>query len=334
MKLSRRLFIAAAVAATMASAPATAQIKWDLAHVFGPTDQAGVAAEYFAKLVKEKTKGQIEVTIHHAGALGYKCLDHLDLVADGGLVIASICTAFHSGVHPIFSINTMPFLVQKPEDAKHFHASVQRAYNEVYRSFNQFELYSSPNPPSGLWAKRPILSAADLKNWKLRVYDVNGLKTFIRAGAAAIQLAWSDVVPALSTSTIDGVLTGADAGFASGFQDYLNHFIYVNFAIPWGTTNINFDTWNALSPELQKAVKEAGDETTAMSWKRMETILIEKNNADMRSAGVTVIEDPPKAFLDFLQEAGKPALDELLEKLGPDGPAMLDDFYRRIGKKK
>ena len=333
MKLSRKLFIAAAVAATLVSAPAKAQIKWDLAHVFGPMDQAGVAAEYFAKLVKEKTKGQIEVTVHHAGSLGYKCLDHLNLVADGGLDIASICTAFHSGVHPIFSINTMPFLVQKPEDAKHFHAAVQRVYNEVYRSYNQFELYSTPNPPSGLWAKRPILSAEDLQNWKLRVYDVNGLKTFKLAGAAAIQLAWSDVVPALATSTIDGVLTGADAGVASSFPDYLNHFIYVNFAIPWGTTNINLDTWNALSPELQKAVKEAGEETTEMSWTRMETILIEKNNKDMRAAGVTVIENPPQKFLDFLQNAGKPALDQLLAKLGPDGPAMLDDFRQRIGQK-
>ena len=44
--------------AAVASAPATAQIKWDLAHVFGPTDQAGVAAEYFAKLVKEKPRGK------------------------------------------------------------------------------------------------------------------------------------------------------------------------------------------------------------------------------------------------------------------------------------
>ena len=109
--------------------------------------------------------------------------------------------------------------------------------------------------------------------------------------------------------------------------------MYVNFAIPWGTTNINLDTWNALSPELQKAVKEAGAETTEMSWKRMETILIEKNNKDMRAAGVTVIENPPQEFLDFLQKAGKPALDELLVKLGPNGPAMLDDFRRRIGQK-
>lgn len=69
-----------------------------------------------------------------------------------------------------------------------------------------------------------------------------------------------------------------------------------------------------------------------MSWKRMETILIEKNNKDMRAAGVTVIESPPQEFLDFLQNAGKPALDQLLEKLGPDGPAMLDDFRQRIGQ--
>jgi TRAP-type C4-dicarboxylate transport system substrate-binding protein len=332
MRLCYHLLLATGISAGLALAPVSAQIKWDLPHVFGPTDQAGVAAEHFAKLVNEKTNGQIEITVHHAGALGYKCIDHLDLIRDGGLPLGHICTSFHSGVHPIFSINTMPFMVQKPADAVQFHAAVQPVYDRVYRQHNQFELYSAPNPPSGLWAKKPILAAADLKNWKLRTYDVNGLKTFKRAGAAAIQLAWSDVVPALSTGTIDGVLTGADAGFASGFNDYLNHFIYVTFAIPWGTTNINLDVWNALTPALQKAVKEAGDETRKMSWDRMVATLIPKNNREMRAAGMTIIEDPPQALLDFLQEAGKPARDELLQKLGADGKAIMADYNRRVGK--
>lgn len=311
-------------------APANAQIQWDLPQAFGASDQAGVAAEYFAEKVSEKTNGEIQITVHHAGALGYDCADHFELVESGALPVASICTSFASGYSPIFKIVTLPFLVQKPEHARLLHEAANAVWDGVLREHGQFELAATPNTPSGIWASEAIDSVTKLQNFKLRTYDPNGLATFQAIGAAPVNMSFGDVLPALSTGTIDGVLTGADAGLSSGFNDYLDHFIEINFAIPWNTITINNEIFESLSPEHQQAVLEAGRETNEMSWSRMETTLLGDSRKKMRDSGVTVIEQPPQEFLDALQEAGRPIWGEWVAEMGAPGEEIISTYQSLV----
>ena len=55
----------------VASTTAIAQtIKWDMTEAFPPTSISGIAAGDFARLVKEKSGGKIEITVHYSGSLG------------------------------------------------------------------------------------------------------------------------------------------------------------------------------------------------------------------------------------------------------------------------
>jgi TRAP-type C4-dicarboxylate transport system substrate-binding protein len=324
MKLKTAL-AGAAIGVALIATPAAATIEWDLASVFAPTSADGIAAQHFADLVREKTGGEIDITIHFSGALGYKCPDLLGVVETGALPLASICTTQLGGHNPFFLASTLPFMINTAEDARLYRDSYIDLVEEAYGAHNQVVLYSYPNTPAGLWAKEDKPTPEALKNWKLRTFDANSLSTMRNAGTAAVNLPWTDVVPALSTGAIDGVFTASDAGFASNFNDYLSHFIAVNGAIGIAEATINADVLAGLSPELREAVLEAGRETTDFAFERM-VALVGETFDKMRAAGMTVVEEPSDALMTHLREAGQPVVDAWIEKTGDEGRGMLDAY--------
>ena len=324
------ILMAAAAALSLAAGAAQAQQhKWDFATAFAPKTADGVAVAHFVDRVHEKSGGQIAITIHYSASLGYKCPQHLELVESGAVPLATICGDMLGGTEPVFQVTTLPFMARVPKHFRALRESALPQITEVYRKYNQIPLFMYSNTPAGIWAKKPVTTIDSLKNWKVRVWDKNGLDTFTNAGAAAVAMPWVDVLPALSTGTIEGVATAGEAGFRSKFNDYMDHFMTVNFAAGVTEGTINMDTWNDLSPELQQAVKEAGEETTKFAFERMER-LVNETYRDMRAAGMTVIEEFSDEFISHLSNAGKPVIDNWLERMGPDGQTILTEFHRRV----
>ena len=68
MRTSAALALGAALAIPGTALAQT--IKWDMAEAFTATSLAGQASGDFARLVKEKSGGRIEVTVHYNGSLG------------------------------------------------------------------------------------------------------------------------------------------------------------------------------------------------------------------------------------------------------------------------
>ena len=322
--------MAAAVALFLSAGIAEAQQhKWDFATAFAPKTADGVAVAHFVDRVHEKSGGEIEITIHYSASLGYKCPQHMELVESGAVPLATVCADMLGGTEPVFLVTTLPFMAEEPQHFRLLREAALPYMEKVYTNYNQKHIFMYSNTPAGIWAKKPITSADDLTNWKLRVWDKNGLDTFTNAGAAAVAMPWVDVLPALSTGTIEGVATAGEAGFRSKFNDYLSHFMTVNFAAGVGEATINLDTWNSLSPELQQAVQEAGDETTRFAFARMER-LVNETYGEMRAAGMTVIEEFSDEFIDHLKAAGRPVVDSWLERMGADGEAILAEYQRRV----
>lgn len=316
------------LAVALVAGTADAKVKWDMAAVHPPTSAPGLAHGDFVKMIKERTKGEIEITVHYSGALGYQCLDHLELVEKGAVPIARQCTNYLSGYNPVFSISTVPFILNKAQDARILSEVANPYLQKAYDKHNQLILYGFSNTPGGLWAKEPKTTVESLKNWKLRAFDENSLKTFKEAGTAAVSIPFSDVIPALSTGAIGGVLTAGDAGFKAKFSEFLRFFIEINFSASFGEATLNKDVFNKLPKNLQQALIDTGRETTKRAYDRMES-LVGDSYKEMRAAGVTVIDNPPKPFMDHLHKAGAVVRAEWLKKMGPDGQALLDNFNKR-----
>ncbi len=319
MKSQSRLigaaFTALALAFGSVSVAMSQEVKWDMPNEYGETSVSGEADKIFAERLAKNSGGRIDITNHFGGSLGYKSKDHWAAVEDSAVPIASTYTGVFTGFDPIFLLNNMPFMATNPTQSKALIDAARPYYAEAFAKGNQILLLTEPWSPVGIWSKQPINSADDMKGLKIRTYDKNGTITLQNIGAAAIQMSWADVVPALSTNTIEAVLTSEEGGLSAKFQEFLDHFHYVNFTMGSNMVHMNKDVFDALPEDLQKIVldtaKEVEDELWAASQDR-----IDLNVKRLADANVTAITDVPDAFIVELKTAGQQAVDEWRALMG------------------
>jgi len=326
MKTIIRATIVAA-AASLVCANATAQIKWDMANEYNDTSIHAEGDKLFSSTLEKLTNGEIKITHHFGGSIGFKSKDQLDAVADGALPIANTYVGPLGGIDPMFLLPSLPFLAKTSTEARKLLDVARPEYDKVFAANNQKLLYASPWPPSGIWAKQAVGSTEALTGLKIRTYDANGTITLKQADAAPIQLSWADVVPQLSTGGIQAVLTSAEGGTNAKFWEHLSHFTEVNYAMPLNMVHINLDTWNGLSKPQQDAVMKASLAAENHVWQSVDA-RVAQNYKDMKAAGMTVVSDVDTAFLDSLNKAGSKARAEWLSKTGAKGQAILDKYMK------
>lgn len=317
----------------LAGNPATAQDKvwkWDMPDTFSRTSSDGVADQLFAKLVKEKTDGRIIITNHFDGSLGYRGVDILNAVQDGAVPVARHAPSYYGGFDGMFLLSTLPFLIEKPEDVDTMARVIEPYIADTFADYNQVIVSTGLFPPSGLWSKDGVNSLEELQGLKVRAFDLNSLETFTAAGAAAINMNWGDVIPALSTGAIEGVVTSADLGNASGMNEYLPNFLEINWATPLSAITVNKDEWDSLPPDLQQAVMEAGAETTEKTLARLRD-QVAQNYEELRARGTTVSENPDPELMKALREAAKPVIARWRESVG-DRQKALDEYLKAVGR--
>lgn len=322
----RKTLLGATVALAALISTATAQTySWDLANEYGEATIMGQADKVFIEAVQEASGGDMKITGHYGGSIGYKSVDQFDAVGDGALDMADTVATSLSGIEPLFLLSSLPFIAGTNADAKLLWEVARPHYEAVFEKHNQVLLWATPWPPSGIWANKPITSQADMADLRIRGWDASGVKTLSNAGSTAIQISWADTVPQLAAGSINSVLTSADGGASSKFWEFLNHFTAVNYSMALNMTHMNKDIYDALTPEQQKIIRDAADKASEAAWADLEN-RVAQNFKDMGDNGVTIVTDVPAEFLEFLKVAGQDVYDDWLKSVGPDGQTILDAY--------
>jgi len=322
------LGLALAVLSPVAQAQTT--YRWDMPNTFGRTSSDGVADLVFSEILEKKTNGRIKIVHHFDGSLGYRGVDLLNAVQDGAVPIARHAMSYYGGFDPLFLLSTLPFLIQNVDEVETMHKVAGPHFERTFAKYNQVMVSTGLFPPSGIWSKDPVDSLARLQALKIRAFDLNSLETFNGAGAAAVNMNWGDVIPALSTGAIRAVVTSADLGNASNIQTYLPNFTEINWAIPFSMITINKAVWDKLPDDLKKAVTEAGEEARVQTFERLKT-QVAQNYKDMRAKNVNVIEKPQSDLMDRLRSSAKPVVDRWRTAAGANA-RVLDQYLAAVGR--
>lgn len=310
---------------------AAQQLKWDMPSEYQESAITSVADKIFGRKLAEKSGNRIAVVHHFSGSLGYKSKDHWQAVEDGAVPVASSYTGVFTGFAPIFNLTSMPFLATNVDQAYALMLAGRKDFEAAFEKSGQRLAFVSPWAPVGLWSKRSVQSAAELRNLKVRTYDRFGTVTLRNAGAAAVQLSWSDTVPAITTGAIDAVLTSDEGGIAARFDEHLKFFHQLNFVMGHQMVHINRRVFDGLSAELKKAVMDAGAEAERESWQMIRD-RIEQNKKTMADRGVTYVGEAPAAFIQHLKTAAKDLVDEWRASMPAGvGDRILNDYRGRIG---
>ena len=300
-------------------------VSMDFSNEYNASSIHAQGDAYFIDKLAELTDGDMDITLHTGGSLGFNSGDHFYGVADGAVEIADTLSGTMSGIDSLFLLSSLPFIVDDVADARRLYDIAKPYYEEVFADNNQVLLYASPWPPSGIWSEDEVASQDDLESLKIRTFDRNGTETFRNVGASPVSLSWADVVPQLATGGIEAVLTSAEAGANASFWEHQNYFAGVQYAIPLNMVHMNRDAFESLTDAQQDAVMEAASLTDQHNWEAVET-RTEENYQTLSEHDVVISDPVSDELLTPLKEAASGVVESWLENTGDDGESILSEF--------
>jgi len=183
--------------------------------------------------------------------------------------------------------------------------------------------------PQNLYTKEPGDTFAAIKGMKLRVLGNTMTTLFKNAGATPINMGGGEVYTSLQRGLIDGAQT-ALPGYISGALyescKYLS-------AWPLGSAGMgvvmNKDSWNKLSPELQKQFMSA---VAKMEKAQFEGVYKDVAAAEAKAKELGGIRrDPSQAEKDKLLGYVGPVLENWKKKVGPTSDEVLKTINDVLG---
>ena len=307
----------------------TAKTKWDMHLNYPAGNFHSQGAQRFADRVSQATNGELTIVLHPGAALGFKGPELLRAVAEGQLAIAEVPTGMVEGDAPVVALTAQPFVSTNAFEQRLLYQLAKPTYAKVLKRFNQFTLYSSVWPFSGIYTQRPITSSADLKGLKMRVYDGTGLAFGEATGIAARKMPFSEVYPAMKAGLLDSMYTSSVSGVDAKAWEVLKYFTPINIVGPVNMVNVNLDAWNKLPKNIKETVLEIAAEMEDEMW-NLAGDMDRKSRETLKENGMTV-NPVKKSFRKELDAIGVQLRKEWTSKAGEDARVILDEYYRITG---
>jgi len=309
-----------------------AKTKWDMHLNYPAGNFHSQGAQHFADRVKEATNGELNIVLHAGAALGFKGPELLRAVAEGQLVIAEVPTGMVEGDAPTLALTAQPFISTNAFEQRLLYQLAKPIYAKILKKFNQFSLYTSVWPFSGIYTQRAIRSESDLKGLKMRVYDGTGLAFGKTAGIAARKMPFSEVYPAMKAGLLDSMYTSSVSGVDAKAWEILKYFTPINIVGPVNMINVNLDAWNKLPKNIQETVLEIAAQMEDEMW-NLAADMDRKSRAVLVEKGM-VIDPVDKKFRSELDAVGKKLRSTWVKKAGGDAQKILTEYDKITGRMK
>ena len=292
------------------SLPAAAQTTLRIGTVLAPSDPMGQGLEKFAKDVKEATNGEVVVDVFHSSQLG-DTTEMLDQARAGANVGTVTDVARLSDFVPSLAIMSAPFLFDTYEDADKFALSDEYlAWGDELADKAGIVMLASNWYQGARHAltQKPISTPADLSGVRMRTIGAPVWIETIRAmGAEPTPMPWGEVYSALQLGTLDAAEAQPTAIWGAKLYEVIKDVTKTGHIQLVTALVIGKETWDQISPENQKIVRElAVEDGRYASGLTIE--LGEKALEDVAAAGVEVNEVDLAPF--------KEAVAPVYEKLG------------------
>lgn len=276
------------------------------------------AAEVFAKELKERSKGEIELKLYPNAQLAKDDLASIQQLEDGVLDFTFSETGRMSTFFPEAEVYTLPYMIK---DYDH----IVRALNNTDFGKNLKKKMSDKkgitvlaqayNGTRQTTSNRIINKMADMKGLKLRVPGAAANQAFAKyVGASPTTMAFSEVYLALQTNAIDAQENPLSTIKAQKFYEVQKYLTMTNHILNDQLYLVSNMTMEELPENLQKVVKEAAEVAAKYHTK---LFMDEEASAKefFKKNGVTITE--PK--LDEFKTAMQPFYSEYTKKNGKIG---------------
>ena len=325
--MQRRIFtLTAAVAVFSLSAGiASAQTKWDLASAYPATNFHSENLVQFANDVDKATGGKLKITVHSNASL-FKAPEIKRAVQGGQAQAGEIIFANFQNEWQIYGADGLPFLADSYDGSIKLYKAQKPLIEKKLADQGMGLLYAVAWPPQGIYTKKPLSSAADLKGVKWRAYSPATARIAELVGAQPVTVQAAELSQALATGVVESTMTSGATGVDSKLYEHLKYYYDMQAWLPKNAVLVNKKAFDALDKPTQDAVMKAAADAEVRGLaasKRVNTESLEK----LKANGVQVLPPSPQLKAD-MKKVGDTMLKEWLEKAGPEGKTLVDAFHK------
>jgi TRAP-type C4-dicarboxylate transport system substrate-binding protein len=313
-----------AAALTLAGS-AFAQTKWDLPAAYAASNFHTQNLQQFADDVDKATGGKLKIQVH-ANASLFKAPEIKRAVQQGQAQIGEILLVNYQNEWQIFCADGLPFLADSYDEAMKLYQAQKPFLDKKFAEQGMFLLYAVAWPPQGIYSKKPINSAADMKGLKWRAYSPATARIAELVGAQPVTVQAAELSQAMATGVVDSYMSSGSTGYDTKTYEQIKNWYDTQAWLPKNAVLVNRAAFNALDKATQDAVLKAGAEAETRGWaasraENSRTIGLLKQN------GMNIIAPSPQLKAD-MKKVGDVMLKEWLEKAGPDGKALVDAYRK------
>ncbi len=326
MKLKLALIPAtAAVAFSLASFGVSAQTKWDLPAGYPATNFHTENLMQFAADVDKATAGKLKITVHANGAL-FKAPEIKRAVQGNQAQIGEILLSAYSNESQIYGMDAIPFLADSYDAGMKLYKAQKPALEKKFGEQGMMLLYAVAWPPQGIYVKKPISSAADLKGVKWRAYNPQTARIAELVGAQPVTVQAAELSQAMATGVIESYMSSGSTGYDTKTYEYIKYWYDTQAWLPKNAVLVNKSAFDALDAPTKAAVIKAGAEAETRGW-----AMSQKANAEtldkLRANGMQILPPSPQLKAD-MKKVGDTMIKEWLDKTGDEGKAIVDAYNK------
>lgn len=323
MHLTRAL--ATATVAMSFALAAQAQTKWDLPAAYPATNFHSINLQQFADDVDKATGGKLKITVH-AGASLFKAPEIKRAVQGGQAQIGEILLVNFQNEWQPFGADGIPFLADSYDEGLKLWKAQKPLLDKKLAEQGMMALYAVAWPPQGIYTKKPLNSAADLKGIKWRAYSPATARIAELVGAQPVTVQAAEFAQALATGVVESTMTSGATGVDSKIYEHLKYYYDTQAWLPKNAVIVNKRAFDALDKPTQDAVLKAAADAETRGWaasRKVNTETLDK----LKANGMQVLPPPPQLKAD-MAKVGETMLKEWVDKAGADGKALLDAFRK------
>lgn len=222
-----------------------------------PTHGCAIASEKFAKMVREKTHGQVQITTFGSGQL-YSLQQIVTALSTGAVELGGVVDTSFVAVDPNIGIGELPYYwngfnqIRKlwedtPAGRKH--------WNALQKKLNIKILAYIPTGPVTTFSTKTVLDTpAKFHGLKVRYLSRTEIPVYKALGGTPVFVQTTEIYTALQTGLVDVVPTVFNAIKAYHWWDYLK-FGDKPFMYYWDSYIVaNATWWNHLPKNLQDII--------------------------------------------------------------------------------
>ena len=308
------LMVAAAAFAGQAEAATTLR----LGHVVADNSSLDKGLDYFAKLVSDKSGGELKIQVFPNSSLGDNTA-MMEQLQFGSLDMMAPSVAALSGFTPSTAIFDLPYLFKNEAAAEEvLDGPLGDNVGKALEPQGFYLLGWMTQSWRHLTCNKEVTKPADVAGIKIRTMDSKyHMAHFNTLGASAIPMAMSELYTALQQGTIDAQENPYTNIVNSRFYEVQKYVVETGHIYDACPLIISTLTWKRLDDNQKKIIKEAAAE--AVNWERKEV----KKDDDLfreqvKKSGTTVIVLTPEQRAEF-RKAAQPVYDDFVKEQGQTG---------------